>query len=131
MYSQNQGTVPQELQTTAKNMKFHPVQVKTIRKRDISDIVLEAINLITPRSDYDNVFIALGNTLFLTCHGFSRVHSTARPSLSRELCVVEISILCLSVCKDVCRNSGEIILKASGSFFKRRGGQTLFCIVHA
>ena len=43
--------------------------MKTIRKRDISDIVLEAINLITPRPDYDNVFIALGNTLFLTCHG--------------------------------------------------------------
>ena len=36
-----------------------------------------------------------------------------RPSLSRELCIVEIEILCLSVClsvcKDVCRNPGGII----------------------
>ena len=34
---------------------------------------------------------------------------SARPSLSRELCIVEIEILCLSVCKDVCRNPGGII----------------------
>jgi hypothetical protein len=36
----------------------------------------------------------------------------------------------VSVClSDVCRNSGEII-KASGSFLKEGGGQTLFCIAH-
>ena len=34
---------------------------------------------------------------------------STRPSLSRELCIVEIEILCLSVCKDVCRNPGGII----------------------
>ena len=38
---------------------------------------------------------------------------STRPSLSRELCIVEIEILCLSVClsacEDVCRNPGGII----------------------
>ena len=38
---------------------------------------------------------------------------STRPSLSRELCIVEIEILCLSVClsvcKDVFRNPGGII----------------------
>ena len=67
---------------------------------------------------------------------------STRPSLSRELCIVEISILCLSVCvcvcvyvcmyasKDVCRNSGETI-KFQQIFLNEEGGPTLFCFSHA
>ena len=50
---------------------------------------------------------------------------STRPSLSRDLCIVEISILCLSVCLSGFRISGEII-KASGRFFNEGGGQTYF-----
>jgi hypothetical protein len=49
---------------------------------------------------------------------------STRPSLSRDICIVEISILCLSLCKDVCRNTGEII-KFQEVFLNEGGGQTL------
>jgi hypothetical protein len=50
---------------------------------------------------------------------------STRPSLSRDLCIVEISILSLSGF----RISGEII-KASGRFFKRGGRSNfiLYCV---
>jgi hypothetical protein len=59
-----------------------------------------------------------GSTLFLTSSRFSTVVSpeSTRPSLSRDLCIVEISTcVCLSVFLSIF--PGEII-KLQGHFFK-------------
>jgi hypothetical protein len=58
---------------------------------------------------------------------------STRPSLSCDLCIVDFVSAC--VCKDVCRNSGEII-KLHEVFSNKGGGggggsQNLFCISHA
>ena len=62
------------------------------------------------------------STLFLTRGGFSRVHSTqsfARVMYCRHRDLVSV---CLSVCKDVCRNPGGII-KLQGRLLKEGSGQ--------